>query len=166
MNPNKKKGTKLTKKTDLLLPWEVISELETKKILGRQAYYYESVESTQNEALKIANESADEGIIIIAEKQTGGKGRIRKKMDFTKRRNIFSYNFTSKFDISRITLFPIASSLALSTAIEKTCKITTELKWPNDLTIKGKKLAGMLVDASFESNKIENLVLELELILK
>ena len=41
----------------------------------------------------------------------------------------------------------------------QTCKIKTELKWPNDLTIKGKKLAGMLVDASLESNKIENLVL-------
>lgn len=153
-----KEGYKLTKKTDLLLPWEVISELET-KILGQQAYYYESVESTQNEALKIANESPNEGIIIIAEKQTGGKGRSGRKWISPKGGIFFSIILHPKFDISRITLFPIASSLALSTAIEKTCKITTELKWPNDLTIKGKKLAGMLVDASFESNKIENLVL-------
>ena len=64
-----------------------------------------------------------------------------------------------KFDISISTLFPIASALALSKALEKTIKISPELKWPNDLTIKGKKLAGILVDASLESNKIENLVL-------
>ncbi|MDH5698049.1 MAG: biotin--[acetyl-CoA-carboxylase] ligase, partial [Nitrosopumilus sp.] len=57
------------------------------------------------------------------------------------------------------TLFPIASALALSIAIEKIFFIKPELKWPNDLTIKGKKVAGMLVDVSLESNKIENLVL-------
>jgi len=153
-----KEGYKLTKKSDLLLPWEVISDLET-KTLGQQAYYYDSIDSTQNEALKIANELDDEGIIIIAEKQTGGKGRSGRKWISPKGGIWFSIILHPKFDISNITLFPIASSLALSNAIEKICKISTELKWPNDLTIKGKKLAGMLVDASFESNKIENLVL-------
>jgi len=153
-----KEGYKLTKKSDLLLPWEITTELDT-KLLGQQAYYYDSVDSTQTEALKIANESNKEGIIIIAEKQTGGKGRSGRKWISPKGGIWFSIILHPKFDISNITLFPIASSLALSNAIEKTCKITTELKWPNDLTIKGKKLAGMLVDASLESNKIENLVL-------
>ena len=153
-----KEGYKLTKKSDLLLPWEITTELGTKS-LGQQAYYYDSVDSTQNEALKIANESNKEGIIIIAEKQTGGKGRSGRKWISPKGGIWFSIILHPKFDISNITLFPIASSLALSNAIEKTCNITTELKWPNDLTIKGKKLAGMLVDASLESNKIENLVL-------
>ena len=49
--------------------------------------------------------------------------------------------------------------MALSIAIEKTFLVTPELKWPNDLTINGKKIAGILVDASLESNKIESLVL-------
>ena len=107
----------------------------------------------------MANESKDEGTIIIAEKQTGGRGRSGRKWISPKGGIWFSIILHPKFDISNTTLFPIASSLALSYAIEKTCKISTELKWPNDLTIKGKKLAGMLVDASFESNRIENLVL-------
>ena len=64
-----------------------------------------------------------------------------------------------KFDISITTLFPIASSLALSYAIEKTCEMSPSLKWPNDLTVNGKKLAGMLVDVSMQSNRIESLVL-------
>ena len=64
-----------------------------------------------------------------------------------------------KFDISAITLFPIASSVALSVAIEKCFDIKPELKWPNDITIRGKKVAGMLVDASLESNRIESIVL-------
>jgi len=153
-----KEGYKLTKNSNLLLPWEIISGLKT-TVLGQQAYYFDSIDSTQNQALKMADESTSEGIIIIAEKQTEGRGRSGRKWMSPKGGIWFSIILHPRFDISNTTLFPIASSLALSYAIEKTCKITTELKWPNDLTIKGKKLAGMLVDASFESNRIEKLVL-------
>ncbi len=153
-----KEGYKLTKNSDLLLPWEIVSGLET-KVLGQQAYYFDSIDSTQSQAMKMINESKKEGTIIIAEKQTGGRGRSGRQWVSPKGGIWFSIILHPKFDISNTTLFPIASSLALSIAIQKTCKISTELKWPNDLTIKGKKLAGMLIDASFESNKIENLVL-------
>ena len=153
-----KEGYKLTKNSDLLLPWEIVSGLET-KVLGQQAYYFDSIDSTQSQAMKMVNESKKEGTIIIAEKQTGGRGRTGRQWISPKGGIWFSIILHPKFDISNTTLFPIASSLALSIAIQKTCKISTELKWPNDLTIKGKKLAGMLIDASFESNKIENLVL-------
>ena len=149
-----KKGYKLTANSELLLPWEITSGLET-KTLGQQAYYLNSIDSTQNQALKMANDSKNDGVIIIAEKQTGGKGRSGRKWISPKGGIWFSIILHPKFDIANTTLFPIASSLALAYAIEKTCKISTELKWPNDLTIKGKKLAGILVDASFESNKIE-----------
>ena len=73
-----KEGYKLTKNSDLLLPWEIVLGLET-KVLGQQAYYFDSVDSTQNQAMKMVNESKKEGIIIIAEKQTGGRGRSGRK---------------------------------------------------------------------------------------
>jgi BirA family biotin operon repressor/biotin-[acetyl-CoA-carboxylase] ligase len=153
-----KEGYKLTANSDLLLPWEIISGIKT-KALGQQAYYFDSIDSTQNQAMKMANEPKNSGAIIIAEKQTGGKGRSGRKWVSPKGGIWLSIILHPKFDISITTLFPIASSLALSYAIEKICKINPELKWPNDLTIKGKKVAGMLVDATFESNRIENLVL-------
>ena len=153
-----KEGYKLTKNSDLLLPWEIISGLET-KVLGQRAYYFDSIDSTQSQAMKMANETKNEGTIIIAEKQTDGRGRLGRKWISPKGGIWISIILQPKLDISTITLFPIAASLALSYAIEKICKISTELKWPNDLTIKGKKLAGMLIDASLESNKIENVVL-------
>jgi BirA family biotin operon repressor/biotin-[acetyl-CoA-carboxylase] ligase len=64
-----------------------------------------------------------------------------------------------KFDVSYATLVPVATSLALCIAIEKILKIKPELKWPNDITLKGKKVAGVLVDTSIISNEIENMVL-------
>ena len=152
-----KLGYRLESNTDSLLPWEITSGLKTKKF-GKRAYYFESIDSTQNQAMKMASD-VDDGTIIIAEKQTSGKGRSGRKWISPKGGIWFSIVMHPKFDISVITLFPLASSLALSYAIEKTLGIKSELKWPNDITIKGKKVAGMLVDASIESNKIEKLIL-------
>lgn len=153
-----KLGYKLTSNSELLLPWEITSELKT-KMIGQRAFYLDSTDSTQNQALKMAEDSKNNGAIIIAEKQTEGKGRSGRKWVSPRGGIWMSIILQPKFDISVTTLFPIASSLALSHAIEKVFKKTPELKWPNDITIKGKKVAGMLVDVSLESNRIENLVL-------
>lgn len=152
-----KLGYRLESNTDKLLPWEITSGLKT-KTFGKHTYYFDSVDSTQNQAMKIASE-VSHGTLIIAEKQTNGKGRLGRKWISPKGGIWFSIILHPKFDISVITLFPIASALALSNAIEKTLNIKSELKWPNDITINGKKVAGMLVDASIESNKIENIIL-------
>lgn len=153
-----KLGYKLTSNSDTLFPWEITSVLKT-KMIGHHAYYFDSIDSTQNQALKMTDDPANNGAIIIAAKQTGGKGRSGRKWISPKGGIWFSIILQPKFDISITTLFPIASALALSNAIEKTFKIFPKLKWPNDVTIKNKKLAGILVDASLESNRIENLVL-------
>ena len=153
-----KLGYKLISNSELLLPWEITSNLKT-KIIGRQAYYFDSIDSTQNQALKMAEDNENNGSIIVAAKQTGGRGRSGRKWVSPQGGIWISIILQPKFDISITTLFPIASALALSIAIEKTFSIKPELKWPNDITIKGKKVAGMLVDVALESNKIENLVL-------
>jgi len=153
-----KLGYKLISNSKLLLPWEITSNLKT-KIIGQQAYYFDSLDSTQKQALKMAGDPANNGTVIVAAKQTRGRGRSGRKWISPKGGIWISIILKPKFDISITTLFPIASALALSIAIEKTFSIKPELKWPNDLTVKGKKVAGMLVDASLESNKIENLIL-------
>lgn len=153
-----KLGYKLISNSDELLPWEITSNLKT-KIIGRQAYYFDTIDSTQNQALKMADDETNNGSIIVASKQTGGRGRSGRKWVSPKGGIWISIILQPKFDISITTLFPIASALALSISIEKIFSISPELKWPNDLTIKGKKVAGMLVDVALESNKIEYLVL-------
>jgi len=153
-----KLGYKLISNSELLLPWEITTNLKT-KIIGQQAYYFDSIDSTQNQALKMADDPTNNGAIIVAAKQTGGRGRSGRKWESPKGGIWISIILMPKFDISITTLFPIASALALSIAIEKIFSIKPELKWPNDVTINGKKVAGILVDVSLESNKIENLVL-------
>lgn len=152
-----KEGYRLVSNTDLLLPWEIRDGLETKTI-GNEIFYYDSIASTQDQAIKLAIDPKNNGTIVIAHKQTAGRGRIDRKWISPKGGIWLSIIFHPEFDISVVTLVPIATSLALSKAIEKCFKISPELKWPNDLTIKGKKIAGILIDASLESNKIENIV--------
>lgn len=150
-------GYRLIDTTNLLLPWEIMEDLKTKQI-GNKVYYFDSVDSTQSFATNIAKSQNEFGAVIIAESQTLGKGRLGRQWVSPKGGVWLSVILQPKFDISKITLIPFAVAIALSNAIEKSLKIKTELKWPNDLTIRGKKVAGIIIDASIESTRIESIV--------
>ena len=151
-------GYRLLDSSELLLPWEVTQNLNT-EFLGKRVYYFDTIDTTQNFAIKIASNGDENGTIIISKKQTGGRGRMKRKWKSPVGGIWMSIIIHPKFDISYTTLVPIATSLALCIAIEKILKIKPELKWPNDVTLKGKKVAGILVDTSIVSNEIENMVL-------
>ena len=153
-----KLGYKLVRNTDLLLPWEITNGLKTKNI-GKRVYYFDDIDSTQNFASSIAQNPKENGTIIVSKKQSSGKGRMNRKWISPKGGLWFSIILHPKFDVSLVTIFPLASSLALANAIEKTLGKKPEVKWPNDVTLKHKKVAGMLVDLSLASNSIENLIL-------
>lgn len=151
-------GYRLVDSSELLLPWEITQNLNT-KFLGKRVYYFDSTDSTQNFAMEIASNDKENGTVVISKKQTGGRGRMKRKWKSPTGGIWMSIIIHPKFDVSYTTLVPIATSLALCMAIEKILKIKPELKWPNDVTLKGKKVAGVLVDTSIISNEIENMVL-------
>ena len=151
-------GYRLMDTTKLLLPWEVTQNLDT-KFLGKKVYYFNTIDTTQNFAMEIVTRNNTNGAIIIAKKQTGGRGRMKRKWKSPVGGIWMSIIIHPKFGVSSTTLVPIAISLALCIAIEKTLKIKPELKWPNDVTLKGKKVAGVLVDASIVSNEIEYMII-------
>jgi len=151
-------GYRLVDTTKLLLPWEVTQNLNT-EFLGKNVYYFNTIDTTQNFAMEIVTRNKMNGTIIIAKKQTGGRGRMKRKWKSPVGGIWMSIIIHPKFSVSSTTLVPIAISLALCLAIEKILKIKPELKWPNDVTLKGKKIAGILIDTSIVSNEIENMVL-------
>ena len=153
-----KRGYRFMKTTDQLLPWELTSKIKTNYI-GNRIYYFEETDSTQNFALQIAQNKKENGTIIIAQKQTHGKGRLNRKWISPKGGIWFSIILHPTFTIEESMLLPIVSSISLSNAIHKSLNLKTTVKWPNDVTLNGKKVAGMLIDASFQSNTIENIVL-------
>ena len=153
-----KLGYRLINETEKLLPWEITRDLKT-EVIGKRIYYFEEIDSTQNFAQNIAADKKENGTIIIAEKQTSGRGRLDRKWTSPKGGIWFSLIIHPKFDVSSSTLIPILSAVALSKSIKSVLDIETEVKWPNDITMNGKKVAGVLVDASFQTNSIDYLIL-------
>jgi len=151
-------GYKLIDNTERLLPWEITENLNT-KFIGKRIYYFDSMDSTQNFAVEIAPNRKENGTVVISKKQTEGMGRLKRKWKSPVGGIWLSVIVHPKFSTSQITLVPIATSLALHKAVEKVLGIKPMLKWPNDLTLKKKKVAGILLDTSIQSNKIEFLVL-------
>ena len=153
-----KLGYKLVKNSEKLLPWEITNGLKTKTI-GKKVYYFDTIDSTQNYAIEISKKKNEHGSIVISQRQTTGRGRMNRKWITVKGGLSISVVLHPKFDTTVSTLFPMAASLALATAIQKTINVKPNVKWPNDVVIKGKKVAGMIVDASIESNLIESMIL-------
>ena len=151
-------GYRLVDSSKLPLPWEIKEDLNT-EFLGNRIYYFNTIDTTQNFAMSIASKKNEDGSIIISKKQTGGRGRMKRKWKSPVGGIWMSIIIHPKFDVRYATLVPIATSLAICIAIEKTLKINTKLKWPNDVTVKGEKVAGVLINASMISNQIENMVL-------
>ena len=151
-------GYRLVDSSKLPLPWEIKEDLNT-KFLGNRIYYFDTIDTTQNFAMKIASKKNEDGSVVISKKQTGGRGRMKRKWKSPVGGIWMSIIINPKFDVTYTTLVPIATSLALCIAIEKILKINTKLKWPNDITLKKKKVAGVLINVSMISNQIENMVL-------
>ena len=153
-----KTGYKLHKDTPLLLPWEILDGLQT-DIIGRKIYYFDTIDSTQNYALQLSQKPYENGSVVIASRQTKGRGRLNRKWISPAGGIWLSVLLRPSFEISKISVFPMATSLALAISIENMLGLKPELKWPNDLTLNGKKVAGILIDSSIESNKINYLVI-------
>lgn len=151
-------GYRLHPNDSLLFPWEISDGLQTDTI-GRKIYYFDTIDSTQNFALELARKPHENGSVVIAERQTQGRGRLNRKWVSPKGGIWLSILLRPNFEPSYTSLFPMLTSLALAVAIEKTLKIKPELKWPNDVTVNSDKVAGILIDASIESNAIDYLVI-------
>ncbi len=153
-----KLGYRLESRSRLLLPWEITDGLQTETI-GRKIYYFDKINSTQNFALDLASKPHENGSLVIAERQTRGRGRQNRRWVSPSGGIWLSILLKPNFEISQASLFPMVTSLSLSLAIEKMLSLEPKLRWPNDVTLDGKKVAGILVDGSIESNKIDYLVI-------
>jgi len=103
----------------------------------------------------------ESGTVVLAEKQTSGKGRKDRVWYSAPDSNLtFSILLTKdKFLTSNSSLINFAASLSVAFSIENLYQLKTELKWPNDVLLEGKKTSGILIEATSQGNKIERFVI-------
>ena len=132
------------------------------KCIGKKVMWFKKLSSTQEFAKRfISNNgiSSANGYVIISNSQQNGLGRFRNRWISPRGGIWISIILSPSLHPRRIMLFSYCASVAVSEAIERYTGLQPKLKWPNDILIKGKKVSGVLVDASVESESIENLVI-------
>jgi BirA family biotin operon repressor/biotin-[acetyl-CoA-carboxylase] ligase len=123
------------------------------KELGLHFHFFDKIESTQDCALSMAQNNSPSGTVIIAEKQSAGRGRMGKKWISPKGGLWMSIILQPRFTSRKISLIQFIGALAVGDSILEMTGIVCTHKWPNDILIRGKKVCGSLVDANFEGDK-------------
>lgn len=143
---------------DILSATEISYELKN-KLIGRQIHSFNSVKSTNIVANQLADKGAPEGTIVTAEKQTLGKGRLGRSWHSPEKVGIYlSIILRPKFSPDKAPGLSVMSALAVAEALSRYCADSVQIKWPNDVLINGRKVAGVLTELDAEKNKINHVV--------
>jgi BirA family biotin operon repressor/biotin-[acetyl-CoA-carboxylase] ligase len=119
-----------------------------------------STSSTNADAFRLAEDGAAEGTVVLADSQSGGKGRRGRVWSSPAEVNLYCSVVLRPpimpYEAPQLTFL---SAVAVARAIELTTSLTPEIKWPNDLLISGKKVAGLLNEMSAETDGINFVIL-------
>jgi BirA family biotin operon repressor/biotin-[acetyl-CoA-carboxylase] ligase len=135
-------------------------KLET-EFVGRNFIYCDEIGSTNFELLANKQQYKKSGTVLLAEKQLKGKGRKDRTWQSAKGLNLTFSVLLAKDMVSALNInqLNLSASLTVALAIENLYQLRTELKWPNDILINGKKVAGILIETTFKGSKIERVVI-------
>lgn len=112
-----------------------------------QILYFDSIDSTNLEAMRQAKAGAPEWLCIVASEQTRGRGRLERSWHSPKDAGLYlSIVLRPKFELARWPLINLAAALAVHDAIVRTCDLKVDIKWPNDVCVNDRKLCGILAE--------------------
>lgn len=125
----------------------------------RRVLFFEELDSTNIKVKQLAEAGEEEGLLVIAESQTAGKGRRGRTWSSRKGEGIYLSM------LLRPQVLPLQASglvfltaLVVAETVEKFLGIPTEIKWPNDVLVHGKKICGILTEASVEESQLYYLI--------
>ncbi len=131
------------------------------KYKNNDIYVFDVLDSTNIYAKQLAIQKAPHGTIVLAHRQTGGKGRLGRSFFSPKEGIYLSIIIKPDFDISKSVLVTSAAAVAVAEAIEKVCGKQAGIKWVNDVYVDQKKVCGILCEGinDFETGQIESIVI-------
>jgi BirA family transcriptional regulator, biotin operon repressor / biotin---[acetyl-CoA-carboxylase] ligase len=153
-------GYRLVDEPDVLLADDLLARLGKTKVIGRDIRVFEQTTSTNDVIEKLARDGVKEGVVVFAESQTKGRGRLGRKWISPGRKGLwFSVLLRPDLRPQETTQLTVASAIALLRALEAETGLPVEIKWPNDLLIRGKKVAGILTELSAEPDRVRHVIL-------
>lgn len=126
---------------------------------GHPVIFCDIVDSTNLRAMQEAESGAPEGTLIVADMQTAGRGRRGRAWQSPAGTNVY-YTLVLRPDYKpdRASMVTLVMALAVAEGIETACGLRTQIKWPNDIVIKGRKVCGILTEMRAERDAVQHIV--------
>jgi BirA family biotin operon repressor/biotin-[acetyl-CoA-carboxylase] ligase len=150
-----KEGYTLVGSPDVLAPAEIKAGLKT-SMMGKNIHYFKETESTNILARDMAG-SVDEGTVVIAESQTGGRGRMGRKWISPEGGIWLSVVLKPRMQPLHAPRITLLAGVAVAKTI-RNFGLSAKIKWPNDVLINGKKVCGILTEIGAEMDSIQYIV--------
>ncbi len=129
-------------------------------VIGRQIVCRNETVSTNSDAFKMAEAGAPEGMVLLAERQTGGKGRLGRRWESPEGVNLYcSVVLRPQLPPYEAPQLTFLSAVAVARAIELTSGLRPAIKWPNDVLLNGRKIAGLLNEMNAETDRVGFVIL-------
>lgn len=154
------KGYKLLRSPELSIDEirDTISDWST--IIGREILFFNTINSTNTYAMELAEKGYPEGTTIIADAQTGGKGRLGRKWLSPPGKNLhMSIILRPAISPRDAAILTVMSAVACASAIKRLLSIPVSIKWPNDLMVSDRKLGGILTEMKADIDRIFHAVI-------
>lgn len=150
-------GYRLVSAPDTLTEMDIGCHLETRS-LARRLVLLDRTASTNDDALRLGREGAPDGTVVLAEQQSRGRGRLGRSWVSAPRRNLYMSVLLrpviAPVDAPQLSL---VAGLALARAVEE-LGVEAQIKWPNDIVVGGRKLAGILTEIEAEADRVGHVV--------
>ena len=117
------------------------------RLIGRYIRWHESLPSTNDVALRLADVGVPEGTVIVAEEQTAGRGRRGRAWASPRGGIWLSVILRPGIPVERVPLIALSAAAATAQAIREATGLPARVKWPNDVLVDGKKIVGILAEA-------------------
>jgi BirA family biotin operon repressor/biotin-[acetyl-CoA-carboxylase] ligase len=152
-------GYQLKSVPDLLLP-EILGPLVRGTIFDNQLHHFYKIGSTNTAAMAAAAEGIAEGSVFLAEEQTAGRGRGSNAWESERSAGIYcSVVLRPALPPSDVLVLTLAVGLAVRAALAQVeARVSVDLKWPNDVLIKGRKVCGILAEMHAEVTRVRHIV--------
>jgi BirA family transcriptional regulator, biotin operon repressor / biotin---[acetyl-CoA-carboxylase] ligase len=153
-------GYRLVSVPDALHADDLLARLCKTRIIGRDIRVFEQTTSTNDVVEKLARDGVKEGVVVFAESQTKGRGRLGRKWISPAHKGLwFSVLLRPDLRPQEATRLTVVSATALCRAIHSESGLAPEIKWPNDILVNGKKVAGVLTELSAELDHVKHIIL-------
>jgi BirA family biotin operon repressor/biotin-[acetyl-CoA-carboxylase] ligase len=152
-------GYRLLDTPDRLTADDIRARLHT-HLIGSDVLVFEQTTSTNDIVEQLARSGAREGLVVFAESQTRGRGRHGRSWASPRGKGLwFSVLLRPKLAPVAVSRLTVAASVAVARALRKCGRVDARIKWPNDVTVRGKKLAGILTEMRAEIDDVSLAIL-------